>query len=68
GAMNIARGLLEFQIDKKVPDKDAKIIVYCKSGGRGGLAAYTLCRMGYRNVSNMAGGWMAWKKARYPAE
>ena len=68
GAMNIARGLLEFQIDKKVPDKDAKIIVYCKSGGRGCLGACTLCRMGYKNVSNMAGGWMAWEKAGYPVE
>jgi rhodanese-related sulfurtransferase len=68
GAMNIPRGLLEFKIAKKVPDKNAKIVMYCKKGGRGCLATCTLCRMGYKNVKNMAGGWMAWEKAGYPVE
>ncbi len=68
GAMNIPRGLLEFKIAKKVPDKNAKIVMYCKKGGRGCLAACTLCRMGYKNVVNMDGGWMAWEKAGYPIE
>lgn len=68
GAMNIPRGLLEFKIDKKVPDRNAKILVYCKSGGRGCLSVCALCRMGYKNVANMAGGWMAWEKAGYPVE
>ena len=68
GAVNIPRGLLEFKIDKKVPDKKAPIVVYCKVGGRGCLSACTLCRMGYKNVSNMAGGWLAWEKAGYPVE
>ena len=68
GAMNIPRGLLEFKITKKVPDKNAKIAMYCKSGGRGCLATCTLCRMGYKNVKNMAGGWKAWEKAGYPIE
>jgi rhodanese-related sulfurtransferase len=68
GAMNIPRGLLEFQVTNKVPDKSAKIIMYCKKGGRGCLAACTLCRMGYENVMNMDGGWMAWEKAGYPVE
>ncbi len=68
GAMNIPRGLLEFKITKKIPDKNAKIAMYCKSGGRGCLATCTLCRMGYKNVKNMAGGWKAWEKAGYPIE
>ena len=68
GAMNIPRGLLEFKISKKVPDKNANIVMYCKKGGRGCLATCTLCRMGYKNVNNMAGGWMAWEKAGYPVE
>jgi len=68
GAMNIPRGLLEFKISKKIPDKNAKIAMYCKSGGRGCLATCTLCRMGYKNVKNMAGGWKAWEKAGYPIE
>ena len=68
GAMNIPRGLLEFKVDKKIPDKEANIVMYCKKGGRGCLATCTLCRMGYNNVKNMAGGWMAWEKSGYPIE
>lgn len=68
GAVNIPRGLLEFKIGKQVPDKNAKIVMYCKSGGRGCLATCTLCRMGYQNVKNMAGGWLAWEKAGYPVD
>ena len=67
GAMHLARGLLEFKIAKAVPDKNANIVIYCKSGGRGSLATYTLGQMGY-NVKNMAGGWKAWTKAGYPID
>jgi len=67
-AMNIPRGLMEFEIDKKIPDKKANVVLYCKSGGRGCLATCTLCRMGYKNIKNMAGGWLAWEKAGYPIE
>jgi len=68
GAINIPRGLLEFKIDKQIPDKASAIIMYCKTGGRGCLATCTLCKMGYQNVKNMDGGWMAWEKAGYPIE
>ncbi len=68
GSINIPRGLLEFKIGKKVPDKSKNIVMYCKSGGRGCLATCTLCRMGYKNVKNMDGGWKAWVKAGYPIE
>ena len=68
GAINIPRGLLEFKIDKQIPDKATSIIMYCKSGGRGCLATCTLCKMGYKNVKNMDGGWVAWEKAGYPVE
>jgi len=68
GAMNIPRGMLEFEIDKKISDKNANVVCYCKSGGRGCLSVCTLCRMGYKNIKNMAGGWMAWEKAGYPIE
>jgi len=68
GAVNIARGLLEFKIAKKIPDKNAQIIMYCKSGGRGSLACCSIGKMGYKNVKNMDGGWKAWAKAGYPVE
>jgi rhodanese-related sulfurtransferase len=68
GAISIPRGLLEFKISKEFPDKNASIVVYCRSGARSSLATYALVRMGYKNVKNMDGGWMAWAKAGYPAE
>ena len=68
GAMNIPRGLLEFKVNSKIEDKNAKIIMYCKTGGRSCLATCTLCRMGYQNVSSLDGGWKAWEKAGYPID
>ena len=62
GAINLPRGLLEFKIAKKIPNKNATIIVYCKTGGRGALATYTLKQMGYKKVYNLKGGWLGWKK------
>jgi rhodanese-related sulfurtransferase len=68
GAINIPRGLLEFKIDKKIPDKNASIIMYCKSGGRACLACESIGKLGYSNVKNMEGGWKAWLNAGYPVE
>jgi len=68
GAIHIDRGLLEFTINNQIPDKNAKIVVYCKVGGRGSLAAHTLIRMGYKNVINIEDGWVAWAKDGYPVE
>lgn len=68
GAVNIPRGLLEFKIGKKIPDKNASIVIYCKSGGRASLGCCNLVRMGYKNAKNMDGGWKAWTKAGYPVE
>lgn len=68
GAKNLPRGLLEFKIETVVPDKSARVIGYCKVGGRGCLAVQTLARLGYTDVANMDGGWTAWVKAGYPVE
>ena len=68
GALNISRGLLEFKVTGKIPDKNAEIVMYCKSGGRGCLACESIGKMGYKNVKNMDGGWKAWTKAGYPVE
>ena len=67
-ATNIPRGLLEFKVAKEIPNKDAQILVYCKSGGRSCLACSTLLEMGYKNAVSIAGGWQAWLKAGYPVE
>lgn len=67
-AKHLPRGLLEFKVANVLPDKSARIIVYCKTGGRGTFATETLQRLGYTDVVNMAGGWKAWVKAGYPVE
>ena len=67
-AVNIPRGLLEFKVAKEIPNKDAQILAYCKSGGRSCLSCSTLLAMGYKNAVSIAGGWQAWLKAGYPVE
>jgi len=67
-AINIPRGLLEFKVAKKIPNKAANIICYCKSGGRSCLSTCSLGKMGYKNAVSIAGGWKAWLKAGYPVE
>ena len=67
-AKHLPRGMLEYDIAKIIPDKSARIVAYCKVGGRGCFAAETLGRLGYTDVANMAGGWKAWVKAGYPVE
>ncbi len=62
GAILIPRGLLEFKIGKIVPDPNADIVIYCKTGGRGSLAVKTLMDMGYKNVKDMDGGFKNWVK------
>jgi len=65
---NITRGNLEFVIGNKVKDKNALIVTYCRSGGRGALAAQQLRHLGYKNATNLKGGLKAWAKSGYPVE
>lgn len=68
GAINIPRGIMEWNIEKKITDKNTKILTYCRLGGRSCLAAYSLQRMGYANVVNMDGLFKDWIQAGYPVE
>lgn len=63
GAMHIGKGVIERDIEQKVPDADAEIILYCGGGFRSTLAASSIQKMGYRKVASMAGGWRAWLAA-----
>ena len=68
GADHLSKGIIERDIEKVVPDKDAELILYCGGGYRGALAADALQKMGYTNVASMAGGWRAWLEANAPTE
>jgi len=68
GAGHLGRGIIERDIVGAVPDKDAKLILYCGGGYRSALAADNLQKMGYTNVWSMAGGWHAWEEAGAPTE
>jgi rhodanese-related sulfurtransferase len=68
GAEHIGKGVIERDIEARVPDKNAEIILYCGGGFRSALSADNLQKMGYRNVASMAGGWRAWQEAGGPID
>jgi rhodanese-related sulfurtransferase len=68
GAEHLGRGIIERDIEQRVPDHGAELILYCGGGYRSALAADNLQRMGYTNVFSMAGGWKAWQEAGAPTE
>jgi rhodanese-related sulfurtransferase len=68
GAEHMGRGVIERDIETRVPDKAADLILYCGGGFRSALSADSLQKMGYTNVSSMAGGWRAWKEAGAPID
>ena len=68
GAEHLGRGIIERDIEKVAPDKDAEIVLYCGGGFRSALAADNLQKMGYTNVLSMAGGIRAWREGNYPLE
>jgi len=68
GAQHLGRGVIERDIEDRVPDKNSELILYCGGGFRSALAADNLQKMGYTNVWSMAGGWRAWQAANAPTE
>ena len=68
GAIHIGRGILERDIETKVPDHDAEVILYCGGGFRSALSADNLREMGYTNVVSMDGGWRRWNALGYETE
>jgi rhodanese-related sulfurtransferase len=68
GAVHLAKGIIERDIEEAFPDKDAALVLYCGGGFRSALAADNLQKMGYTNVISMDGGWRGWTTAGYPIE
>lgn len=65
-AVHIGRGVLERDIEARIPDTGAEIVLYCGGGYRSALAAESLQKMGYTNVWSMAGGFRGWREAGLP--
>ncbi|HUC36402.1 MAG TPA: molybdopterin-synthase adenylyltransferase MoeB [Acidimicrobiales bacterium] len=61
GAIHVPRGYLEFQVEGRIPDKSAPVVVYCAAGSRSAFAAKTLADLGYEDVVSLAGGFNRWK-------
>lgn len=76
GAINIPRGVLEFQVDAHpalacatdpaLSHKELPLVVTCRTGGRAALATQTLLDMGFGDVRSIAGGVVAWQEAGLP--
>jgi len=66
GAIHLGKGIIERDIEARVPDVDKEMILYCGGGFRSALAADNLQKMGYTNVTSMDGGIRDWREKHYP--
>jgi rhodanese-related sulfurtransferase len=65
-AIHLGKGVIERDIETRVPDLNAEMILYCGGGFRSALAADNLQTMGYTNVISMDGGIREWREKGYP--
>jgi rhodanese-related sulfurtransferase len=68
GAIHLGKGIIERDIEERVPDTSATMILYCGGGFRSALAADNLQKMGYTNVISMDGGIRVWREKGFPLE
>ncbi len=68
GAMHLGKGIIERDIERTVPDKATKMVLYCGGGFRSALASDSLQKMGYTNVISLDGGWHAYEVSGLPIE
>ena len=67
-AIHLGKGIIERDIEARVPELNTELILYCGGGFRSALAADNLQKMGYTNVISMDGGIRDWREKRYPLE
>lgn len=65
-AIPLGKGIIERDIETRVPDSSQKIVLYCGGGFRSAMAADNLQKMGYTNVHSMDGGWSEWNSKGFP--
>lgn len=68
GALHLGKGIIERDIETRIPDKAGALVLYCGGGYRSALAADALQKMGYSNVLSLDGGWRAYEDAKLPVE
>jgi len=68
GAIHIGKGVIERDVEVKIPDATTPVVLYCGGGYRSALAADAIQKIGYTNVLSMDGGWTAWTKGGLPTE
>ena len=68
GAVHLGKGIIERDIEQRVPDTATKVVLYCGGGFRSALVADNLQKMGYTNVISMDGGIRDWRGKGYPLE
>ena len=65
-AVHLSKGILERDIETRYPDPSTTLYLFCGGGYRSALAADSLRKMGYLQVTSVDGGWKAWTDAGYP--
>lgn len=65
-AINLPLHLVDTRASEYEKHKDKAVLVVCRSGNRSGIACGKLRKLGFNNVTNLAGGVMAWQYANYP--
>ena len=66
GAVHLGKGIIERDIEERVPELSTPIVLYCGGGYRSALAADNLQKMGYTNVLSMDGGILGWREKDFP--
>lgn len=66
GAIHLGKGVIERDIEERVPDPTTPLVLYCGGGFRSALAADNLQKMGYRDVLSMDGGVRGWREKGLP--
>ena len=62
GAVHLGKGIIERDVEDRVPDPNTPVVLYCGGGFRSALAADNLQKMGYTNVLSMDGGIRGWRE------
>lgn len=68
GAVHIGKGVIERDIESKIPNPATPLVLYCGGGFRSALAADAVQKMGYTHVLSMDGGWRDWTGRGLPVE